>query len=214
MFFTQLFHNPAYFLNVVVIIIVSITIHEFFHAVAALSQGDDTAVKAGRLTLNPLVHMGQASILMLVFLGIAWGETPVNESRFKYPFSRALVSFAGPFANLLLLCVSVWVVLLLRKAALPYAAADATMDFFSVAALLNAFLFLLNMLPLPPLDGFSVLETFLPFLRRFTLSLSQYGFFILIVLFLFFGLGRLLMAIAALMVGTVVALSEGILQAL
>lgn len=214
MFFYQMFQNPVYFANTVLIVILSITIHELFHALAALSQGDDTAVRAGRMTLNPLAHMGQTSVIMLVLFGIAWGQTPINRSRFKYPFSDALVSFAGPFANLLLLVVSVWAVLLLQKAGTHSPVANGVMDFFSLAAVLNAFLFLFNMLPVPPLDGFGILETFLPFLRPLLQSLSQYGFFLLMVLFMFFGLGGFLFAIARLMVWKVSILSGGILQAL
>jgi Zn-dependent protease len=218
MFFYQIFHDPVYFASTVIIVILSISIHELFHALAALSQGDDTAVRAGRLTLNPLAHMGQTSVVMLVLFGVAWGQTPVNPSRFKYPFSDALVSFAGPFANLLLLVLSVWAVLLLQKtgvhSGLSSSWASVIMDFFSLAAMLNAFLFLFNMLPVPPLDGFGILETFLPFLRPLLQSLSQYGFFLLIILFMFFGLGGFLLGVARLMVWKVSVLSGGILQAL
>jgi Zn-dependent protease len=214
MFFYQIFQNPIYFGSTVIIVILSITIHELFHALAALSQGDDTAVRAGRLTLNPLAHMGQTSVIMLVLFGVAWGQTPVNPSRFKYPFSDALVSFAGPFANLLLLVLSVWGVLLMQKAGFHSSSAEVVVGFFSLAALLNAFLFLFNMLPVPPLDGFGILETFLPFLRPLLQSLSQYGFFLLMILFMFFGLGGFLLGIARLMVWKVSVLSGGILQAL
>jgi len=214
MFLSNLFTNPAYFVNVVVIVIISITVHEFFHALAALWQGDDTAARAGRLSLNPLVHMGQTSIIMLILLGIAWGETPVNRSRLKYSFSPAIVSFAGPFANLLLLMLGVWIGLIFQKWHIGGFMADAVPPFCYLVALFNGFLFLLNMLPLPPLDGFGVLETFAPPLRRYAVSLSQYGFLILVVLFLFFNLGRVLMLIAQLMVGEVASLSGGILKAL
>lgn len=214
MFVETLFRDPPYFVNVVVIVMISISVHEYFHALAALSQGDDTAARQGRLTLNPMVHMGQASILMLVLLGMAWGETPVNRSRLKHSFSPALVSFAGPFANLLMMTFCTVGAILLVRAGASGAMADATERFLSLAALLNAFLFLLNMLPLPPLDGFGVLETFLPPLRRYAVSLSQYGFLILVVLFLFFGLGGFLMTMAQLMVGMVAGFSMRILPAL
>jgi Zn-dependent protease len=214
MFLYQLFRDPVYFASTVIIVILSITVHELFHALAALSQGDDTAARVGRLTLNPLAHMGQTSVMMLVLFGVAWGQTPVNRSRLKYPFSEALVAFAGPFANLLLLVLSVWAVLFIQKAGLHSAAAEMGMGFFSLAALLNAFLFLFNMLPVPPLDGFGILETFFPFLRPLLQSLSQYGFFLLIVLFMFFGLGGYLFFLARLMVWKVSVLSGGILQAL
>jgi Zn-dependent protease len=164
--------------------------------------------------LNPMVHMGQTSIIMLILLGMAWGETPVNRARLRHSLSSALVSFAGPFSNLLLLTVCVWLMLLLSQAGLSTPLMNAAFGFFYQAAMLNGFLFLLNMLPLPPLDGFAVLETFFPSLRHYAISLSQYGYLILVLLFLFFGLGGHLMQIARLMVEEVASLSNEILQTL
>ena len=207
MFVMQLFKNPVYFGSVLLIVIGSICVHELFHALAAKWQGDDTAARAGHITLDPRVHMGQTSIMMLVLFGMAWGSTPVNRSRLNGRWSSAIVSFAGPFANLLLMTVSVVLTLGLEpiNAALTlhgwdfFLWLDGFQRFFSLAALMNAFLFLLNMLPLPPLDGFDVLETFCPPLRRYSYSLSQYGLFILMILF-FFGLSSVLFAGAGIMV--------------
>lgn len=218
----QLLRNPVNFFNIVVVVIVSITIHEFSHAWAAHLQGDDTAEKAGRLTLNPLAHMQPVAILMLVFLGIAWGSTPVNESRFRYPWSAALVSMAGPFANLLIMIFSVTLVLLVqqnsgattRDLMILQGFQESVVSFFSLAALLNAFLFLLNMLPIPPLDGYNVLETFVTVLRRYRSRLSQYGFFVLMILFFFLGLGGLLYQVANWMVWETTLILSGIVQAL
>jgi Zn-dependent protease len=219
MLITTLFSDPAYFFYVVVIVIASISVHECFHALAALWQGDDTAARLGRITLNPMAHMSQTAIVMLMLLGITWGSTPVSEGRLKWRFSPVIVGFAGPFANLLLLVLSVWAGLLLVhfKSGLPAGMSawqEAGMEFFSLAAMLNAFLFLLNMLPIPPLDGFGILETFLPVLRRYSFSLSQYGFFILIVLFMFLGLGNLLRELAGQMVWKVAGFSQGMVSAL
>lgn len=210
MFLELLFRDPIQFLDTVVIIIVSITIHEWFHAVAALSQGDDTAARAGRLSLNPMVHMGVESIVMLVFFGLAWGQTPVNRSRFRAAWSPALVSFAGPFANLLLMVLSAWVMLHVELFHLSDSLSVSVGRFVSLAALLNGFLFLLNMLPLPPLDGFGVLETFLPILRRYSVSWSRYSLFILLAAFLFLGLGRFLSLGALALLASVTAILRGL----
>ena len=219
MFIFHLFQDPAYFISVVVIVIISITVHELFHALGALSQGDDTAALAGRITLDPRAHISQSALILLMLFGIAWGSTPVKESKIKTSLGRAWVSFAGPLANLLLMVVSIWGVLLLKhfSAKIPAGLAiwqGATIDFLWLAALLNAVLFLLNMLPVPPLDGFHILETFVPILRRYSFSLSQYGFFILIVLFLVLGLGGKLFALAELMVWKVAHFSLGIIPSL
>jgi Zn-dependent protease len=185
MFVEKILTDPGYFFSASMIVVASITIHELSHALAASSQGDDTAAKRGYLTLNPLVHMGPASLMMLLLFGFAWGQTPINPSRFRHRFSGALVSFAGPLANLLLMVLAVW---FLGTPGLS----GGLKAFLGLAAILNAFLFLFNMLPVPPLDGFGVLETFVPAVRRQASGLSQYGFLILLVLFFFFGLGDVL----------------------
>lgn len=63
----------------------SIVIHELAHGFAAISQGDRTPISQGHITLNPVVHMGWPSLIFLVIAGIAWGQMPVNPSKFRYP---------------------------------------------------------------------------------------------------------------------------------
>ncbi len=100
MFINQLFRNPVYFLRVVIILIVSICLHELGHGIAAISQGDDTLFKTGHLTLNPLVHMGIHSLIFLAIAGIAWGQMPVNPGKFRSPkWGNILVAAAGWFFN-------------------------------------------------------------------------------------------------------------------
>ncbi|MCK5845103.1 MAG: site-2 protease family protein, partial [Victivallales bacterium] len=84
------------------IIVFSICCHEYMHARTALWQGDDTAARTGHLTLNPLKQMGLISIFMLFMFGIAFGQVPVNPNKMRKPWGEALVSFAGPFANIAL----------------------------------------------------------------------------------------------------------------
>ena len=65
-------------------VIFSITLHELGHGWAAIRQGDDTPRRFGRMTLNPLVHMGVPSLVMFALIGIAWGAMPVEPSRFRW----------------------------------------------------------------------------------------------------------------------------------
>jgi Zn-dependent protease len=112
MFLQTLFQDPILFFRIVVIIIISIVIHELAHGVAALSQGDDTPSVSGHMTPNPVVHMGYASLIFLCIAGISWGAMPVNPSKFRHPkWSNIWVSAAGPLSNFLLgtLCIAVWV---------------------------------------------------------------------------------------------------------
>src|SRR5512137_2480723 len=101
-FVSSLAQDPFYFFSWVGIVAFSICFHEYAHASMALKRGDDTAAKLGHLTLNPMVQMGPMSIVMLLLIGIAWGAVPVNPGRLRTRADAALVSFAGPAANLLL----------------------------------------------------------------------------------------------------------------
>jgi Zn-dependent protease len=187
MFLMELFRNPYYFFGTVVIVMLSVSFHEFAHALAAQSQGDNTAARAGRLTLNPMAHMSSMAVVLLIMIGITFGSTPVNRSRFRHWFSDAIVSFAGPLANLLLVVGA----LLFQNRVPP-----AWQVFLELTAMLNAYLFLLNLIPLPPLDGFGILETFVPALRPLGHRLSPYGFLILMSLFFVLNLGDLLFGTA------------------
>ncbi len=184
MFIDNLFTEPIYFLSVVVIVVFSVCCHEFAHAYSASSQGDDTAKEAGFFTLNPMVHMGGTSIVLLLLAGICWGSTPVRHDKMQHWWSPAFVAISGPIMNLLLMVVCVVLESVYGSGFWAW--------FFSLGALLNAVLFLLNMIPIPPLDGFGVVETLLPAGRPLWKMMHQYGFIVFIVLFFLFGFSRFL----------------------
>ncbi len=140
------------------IVVFSICVHEYAHARAALWRGDDTAAARGHLTLNPLAQMGWLSLAALLILGFAWGAVPVRPERFRRREDAALVAFSGPAANLLL-CIAAAVGYGLS---LRFGAAAGPAAFFTMAARANAVLFVLNLLPAPMLDGWSVFALFLP----------------------------------------------------
>lgn len=191
-FLQYLLNDPQYFVAWIVIVVFSICLHELFHALAAYWQGDDTAKTQGYFTMNPLVHLGIPSLVFLVLLGLCWGACPVNPSKFRHPYSQAIVSFAGPFANLLLMVLSVVLLLVAVNFGVP-GVTDATAQqvfwFFNLAALCNAALFLLNMIPLPPLDGHAIAENFIPALQGFYAKIQGVGILILFGLF-YLGLGK------------------------
>ena len=100
LFIQYLFSDPLFYLRIVVILIISICLHELGHGIAAIYQGDDTPIKRGHMTLDPLVHMGPQSLVFLAVAGIAWGAMPVNPKGFKNPkWGNILVSAAGPLTN-------------------------------------------------------------------------------------------------------------------
>lgn len=164
LFVSNLFENPAYYFSVVVAFAGSICVHEFCHAFVAHRLGDDTAKEGGFMTVNPLKVMGWMSIAALLLFGFSWGAVPVkrdNPSRWR----RSAISLAGPLSNLALLALSA-LLLKAAMAAAPFAEAPGGAYYvrlFLICALYaNAILFLFNILPIPPLDGWGTLEPFLP----------------------------------------------------
>lgn len=106
MFLSTFSTNPVFFLRVVLIVILSISLHELAHGFVALSQGDDTPKRAGHITLNPVVHMGVPSLVFLCLTGMAWGQMPINPYKFRSQRSHVLVAAAGPFCNLALAVIA------------------------------------------------------------------------------------------------------------
>ena len=157
MFINRLFSDPANSSMYLLVIVFSICMHEYMHAQVALWQGDSTAADQGHLTLNPLKQMGVISIIMLLVIGFAFGSVPVDPSRMKHKYSNALVSFAGPFANLVLF----FVFIVLASFANIHNS-EAAFKMFFIGAELNFVLFCFNMVPIPPLDGYGIFSSFFP----------------------------------------------------
>jgi Zn-dependent protease len=193
MFAKNLWEDPLYYFTWIGIVVLSVCLHELSHAVCAYWQGDDTAKSKGYFTLNPLVHMGRESLVLLALLGIAWGLCPVNPSKFKHNWSDMAVSFAGPLMNLFLMLVFILMQAVVHRSNyvplldLPLEMLSLFDWILGLAAWANAYLFLLNMIPVPPLDGFNVLSYFFKPIQKLGTALTQSGsssFAFIIVLFL------------------------------
>lgn len=180
MFLKTLITDPIFFLRIVIILIISISLHELAHGVAALSQGDDTPKRTGHMTLNPVVHMGVPSLIFLCVAGITWGAMPVNPAKFRSPkWGNIIVAAAGPLLNFTLgiLCI------ILIKVSVHFDGdAVVGLDFLRMAAIINFSLFLFNLLPIPPLDGFHVFSELFTPLK--SLKDSPYGLLILMLVFM------------------------------
>ncbi len=140
-------------------VIFSIVLHELAHGWAALWQGDDTPRRLGRMTVNPLVHMGLTSLLIFALIGLAWGAMPVNPGRFRNRrYGDVLVSLAGPAMNILLsLAARTGLSLWLRFGSTAQPLHENVTTFLWTGGWLNIVLALLNLLPIPPLDGSRIL---------------------------------------------------------
>ena len=180
MFFETLFKDPVYFFRLVAILIISIVIHELAHGVAALSQGDDTPHREGHMTINPVVHMGYESLIFLCVAGIAWGSMPVSPHKFRHPrWSDILVSAAGPLSNLVLGSLCITLIIATQQSSVSM----VSQEFLYMAAQINMMLFLFNLIPIPPLDGFSVCEKLFPTLKLERFRNSPVALFVMMALF-------------------------------
>jgi Zn-dependent protease len=172
--------NPLAAVAFVVGILAGIVVHEAAHATSAYSLGDDTAYREGRVTLNPVAHLELLSVLMIFMVGVGWGSTPVTPSKLRGGvWGPVAVAAAGPASNLLV--VALCAVLL----QLPVFADGYLLIMLWFLAFANGLLFILNLIPIPPLDGASILYPFLPSsLDGFVRFMYQYGPVILIGLLL------------------------------
>ncbi|MGD2075203.1 MAG: site-2 protease family protein [Gammaproteobacteria bacterium] len=176
-------------------VLLAITVHETAHGLAARRFGDRTAQMLGRLTLNPIKHIDPVGTilvpaLMLMLPGgfvFGWAKpVPVDWRNFKHPKQdMAWVAAAGPGANLLMALA--WAVLARIALGLPAESWFALPMLFMGAAgiFINTILMVLNLLPLPPLDGGRVLTGMLPGRYAYQFArIEPYGFWILIALLL------------------------------
>lgn len=153
-------------------VLLAITVHEFGHAFAAYKLGDDTPVRQGRLTLNPLDHIDPLGIAMLLFAHIGWGKPvqvdPRNYNRdISVEKADAIVSFAGPLMNFITAIIFALIYCaLFRFAGLTFISSNIGYIIISIVGsivTMNIGLGVFNMIPLPPLDGSKI---FLPILPR------------------------------------------------
>ena len=184
----RLAQDPQLFLIVAIAFVVAISLHEASHALVATWLGDDLPRIQGRVTLNPLKHLDLLGTVMILIASFGWGRPVlVNPYRLKFGSRRgmALVAAAGPASNVILAMVLT-----------PFArqlASGSGLDIVTIAVVLiiqlNLFLAVFNLIPLPPLDGFSVLVGLVPRDTADRLnSVRRFGPGLLIGLFLVFAI--------------------------
>ena len=173
----------------VVIVLMSLTVHEVSHGYAAYKLGDPTAKNAGRLSLNPLKHLDPIGALMLFIFGFGWAKpVPVNPYYFEGDRRKGMmeVSFAGPASYLLLAFVLIAIYTIGHFGTLDYAYSMTGLILYR-AITLNIYLAVFNLIPIPPLDGSKILAGVLPQATayKFLTTVEQYGFLILMALVFF-----------------------------
>lgn len=159
--------DPLGFIFAIVILILSVVAHEVSHGYAAERLGDPTARLAGRLTLNPFAHLdlvGSFIVPVLSSLGgfiIGWAKpVPYNPYNMRDPhWGGAFVAAAGPLTNI---AIAVTFGLLVRFSSL-FALPDPFIAIAIIIAYINTILAIINLIPLPPIDGSKILSALLPF---------------------------------------------------
>lgn len=170
--------------------VIAFSIHEWAHAMVAYSFGDDTAKRAGRLTLNPISHVDPLGLIMILFGPFGWAKpVPFNpyNLRGNKRLGIILISAAGPISNLILAFIflklwlwtsqSVWV------ATWPVKWIELAQGVFQFSFVINTAMFVFNLLPIAPLDGSKILRYALParldpHFDRF----EPYGMFVLLLI--------------------------------
>jgi Zn-dependent protease len=186
----------TFFGAVVTALIVGIAFHEFSHAFTAWRLGDGTARLLGRVSLNPVRHLDPTGTVLLMIAGFGWGKpVPVNPARLRNgpETGRAIVAGAGPIANIIIAVIAAlpmqlglvdwWSPFLIPLSVSDWDVGDYLGLYLSAVVIFNVVLAVFNLLPIAPLDGFSVAVGLLPRdLSRTVAQLEPYGPVILLLL--------------------------------
>lgn len=152
--------------SVLVVLLLCFPVHECAHAFVAHLLGDDTASDMGRLTLNPLVHIDPMGALCMFVCHIGWAKpTPVSLHRCRKVSVRTadiLVSAAGPVSNFLMSLILIIICKIISVTAAPSETMGWIVLGLYLTAQINTFLMIINLIPVPPFDGYSLIQGILP----------------------------------------------------
>lgn len=173
----------------ILILLIAFPIHELAHAIVADRLGDTTPRSYGRITLNPFAQLNLVGSILMLIVGLGWAYVPINP-RYLRPNPRTghmIVAAAGPISNVILaiICAILWQSM--RPALSTFASPNLINYIFQVLfffAFINFALFFFNLVPIAPLDGFTVLKGLLPYNMAYQLEgLQRYGMIIFLGVF-------------------------------
>jgi Zn-dependent protease len=169
-----------------IIIIFSISFHEFSHAITAHFLGDDTAKSNGRLTLDPTKHITLTGLLVMLLtqFRFGWGNpTPINPNNLRNPKKDSLlIALAGPMSNIVLSILATTVIYIIFQLHVGNNIAYKLDTFFIYMVIINIGLAIFNLIPIAPLDGSHILPILLKNNYALQDKINKYSIFILIIL--------------------------------
>ncbi len=175
-------------------VLLAITVHEFGHAFAAYKLGDDTPLRQGRLSLNPLDHVDPLGIAMLLFAHIGWGKPvqvdPRNYNRnISVEKADAIVSFAGPLMNFITAIIFALIYCAIIKfAKISFITSNIGIIIIAIVSYIvtmNIGLGIFNMIPLPPLDGSKIFLPILPYnAKTWFIEHEQIFYFVFLIIWI------------------------------
>ena len=170
-----LFSDPVIFILIVVSLVFALCIHEFSHGYIAYLNGDDTAYRMGRLTLNPLKHLDPIGSMMILFIGFGYAKpVPVNPANLNNPRKDMIkVAAAGPISNFILSFLGVLILTAIHELGMLQ---KNYQTFFSYFIIINTYLGLFNLIPIYPLDGGQIFGNIISkYNRNIFIKLNEYG---------------------------------------
>lgn len=181
-----------------IVMLVSLPLHEYAHGMTAKLLGDDTAENSGRLTLNPIVHLDIMGTIAMLLFGVGWAKPiPINPAKctkVKPKAAMAITAFAGPITNLILGFISVIIMQFIFYANFDILmSGKESVEFYlfyaanSVASI-NIYLAVFNLLPIPPFDGSRIFLSFLPTKLYFKVMKYERVIMIVIMILLITGI--------------------------
>lgn len=176
----------AYVVSSLIVVFLTLPIHECAHGIAASKLGDPTPKYQGRLTLNPFAHIDYLGAACIILFGFGWAKpVQINPRYFNNPKrDMALTALAGPVSNLImaLICLFIGNIILLLSGRLPSVFYYVYYFFYYVADI-NIYLAVFNLIPIPPLDGSRLLSAILPDKQYYSLMrYERYLFFAVLAL--------------------------------
>lgn len=185
---------PEILINILLLglaLIIVMPVHEFAHALTAYKLGDTSQLTQGRLTLNPFKHLDPFGAVCILLTGFGWAKPVyVNGSLLKRggKFANSFVALAGPFSNILLAIVFAFVY---RLSGAIFSASNyfvwAVELFLQVVFMISINLAIFNLIPIPPLDGFGIINPLLPPKAQWFVRKYQQGFSIVFIILLVTG---------------------------